>query len=94
MINPTLHQLSIFALSCVVFFSLFFGTLPLKVLAFDDAAEISHTYLNQENFLDIKSYQFNKLREEDWYESTGGWRLTGGSLGLDLLYTQLQIRLP
>jgi len=94
MVNPTLHQLSKFALSCIVFFSFIFGTLPLKVLAFDDAAEINHTYLNQENFLDIKSYQFNKLREEEWYESSGGWRLTGGSLGLDLLYSQLEVRLP
>ncbi len=94
MINPTLHQLSKFTLSCIVFFSFIFGTLPLKVLAFDDAAEINHTYLNQENFLDIKSYQFNKLREEEWYESSGGWRLTGGSIGLDLLYSQLEVRLP
>ncbi len=94
MVNPTLHQLSKFTLSCIVFFSFIFGTLPLKVLAFDDAAEINHTYLNQENFLDIKSYQFNKLREEEWYESSGGWRLTGGSIGLDLLYSQLEVRLP
>ena len=54
----------------------------------------NHSYLNQENFLDLKSYQFNKLREEKWFQSRGGWRLTGGSLGLDLLYTQLEVRLP
>ncbi|MDC0225135.1 hypothetical protein OAK62_06855, partial [Deltaproteobacteria bacterium] len=63
-------------------------------MAFEDALEINHSYLNQENFLDLKSYQFNKLREEKWFQSSGGWRLTGGSLGMDLLYTQLEIRLP
>ena len=94
MVNPTLHQLSKLTLFCLAFFSFICGTLPLKVLAFDDAAEINHTYLNQENFLDLKSFQFNKLREEEWYESSGGWRLTGGSLGLDLLFSQLEVRLP
>ena len=94
MVNKTLHQFSKFSLFCIVFFSFIFGTLSLKVLAFDDATEINHTYLNQENFLDIKSYQFNKLREEEWYESSKGWRLTGGSLGLDLLYSKLEVRLP
>jgi len=94
MVNPTLHQLSKLTLFGLAFFSFIFGTLPLKVLAFDDAAEINHSYLNQENFLDLKSFQFNKLREEEWYESSGGWRLTGGSLGLDLLFSQLEVRLP
>ena len=75
-------------------FSFVFGPLALNVLAFDDALEINHSYLNQENFLDLKSYQFNKLREEEWYESAGGWRLTGGSLGLNILYAKLEIRLP
>ena len=92
--SPTLHRISIITLFCVVFFSLIFGPLATKLLAFDDASEINHSYLNQENFLDLKSYQFNKLREEEWYESTGGWRLTGGSLGLDLLYSRFEVRLP
>ena len=92
--NPKLYQLSKISLLSILFLSFIFGPLSLKVLAYDDASEINHSYLNQENFLDLKSYQFNKLREEEWYESSGGWRLTGGSLGLDLLYSQLEIRLP
>jgi hypothetical protein len=95
MVNSLFCQLSKFALFCVCFFSFIFGVLPLKnILAFEDALEINHSYLNQENFLDLKSYQFNKLREEKWFQSRGGWRLTGGSLGMDLLYTQLEVRLP
>ena len=92
--SPILHPLSKFLLFRIIYFSLFCGILSSNVIAYDDAAEINHTYLNQENFLDIKSYQFNKLREEEWYESPGGWRLTGGSLGLDLLYSQFEVRLP
>ena len=94
MVNSLFCQLSKFALFCVCFFSFIFGVLPLKnILAFEDALEINHSYINQENFLDLKSYQFNKLREEKWFQSRGGWRLTGGSLGMDLLYTQLEVRL-
>ena len=40
----------------------------------------------QENFLDIKSYAFRKLLDEQWYEQKNGWRMTSGSLGMDLLY--------
>ena len=94
MVNRKLHNFSKRSLFCMLIYSFIFGPETLKVLAFDNAAEINHSYLNQENFLDLKSYQFNKLREEEWHESTGGWRLTGGSLGLNILYSQLEIRLP
>ncbi len=94
MFNSTLHDRAKFAFFCVKIFILIFCFLPLKSHAFDGASEINHSYLNQENFLDLKSYQFNKLHEEKWYESEGGWRLTGGSLGMDLLYSQLEVRLP
>ena len=89
-----LHQLSTFVLSITVCCVLSVATRPSSVRAYDDASGISHSYLNQENFLDIKSYQFHKLREDEWYESQGGWRLTGGSMGLDLLFTDLEVRLP
>ena len=70
------------ALFCIKIIIFIIVILPLKSHAFDGALEINHSYLNQENFLDLKSYQFNKLHEEKWYESEGGWRLTGGSLGI------------
>ena len=89
-----LQRLSSFAFFMMAFISLLTGPGSSKVWAFDDASEIHHSYLNQENFLDLKSYQFHKLKEEEWYESQGGWRLTGGSMGLDLLYTDLEVRLP
>ncbi len=94
MVNSTSYRLSKFSLFCIVFFSFICTSLSSTVWAFDDASEINHSFLNQENFLDLKSYQFHKLKEDEWYESVGGWRLTGGSLGLDLLYSQLEIRLP
>jgi len=89
-----LHRISNFVLSITACFVLSVATRPASVRAYDDASEISHSYLNQENFLDIKSYQFHKLREDEWFESQGGWRLTGGSMGLDLLFTDLEVRLP
>ena len=89
-----LHRLSTFVLSITVCCVLSVATRPSSIRAYDDASGISHSYLNQENFLDIKSYQFHKLKEDEWYESQGGWRLTGGSMGLDLLFTDLEVRLP
>ena len=89
-----LHRLSTFVLSITVCCILSITTLSSAVRAYDDASGIYHSYLNQENFLDIKSYQFHKLKEDEWYESQGGWRLSGGSMGLDLLFTDLEVRLP
>ena len=89
-----LHRLSTFVLSITVCCFLSITTLSSAVRAYDDASGIYHSYLNQENFLDIKSYQFHKLKEDEWYESQGGWRLSGGSMGLDLLFNDLEVRLP
>ena len=94
MFFPRRHRLSNFVLSITACCVLSVATRTASVIAYDDASEISHSYLNQENFLDIKSYQFHKLKEEEWFESHGGWRLTGGSMGMDLLFTDLEIRLP
>ena len=89
-----LQKLLTFAFLIVVFLILFPGPDSSNILAFDDASEIHHTYLNQENFLDIKSFQFHKLKEDAWFESPGGWRMNGGSMGLNLLYSHLELFLP
>ena len=89
-----LQKFSTFAFLIMVSFSLFSGPGSSNVKAFDDSSEIHHSYFNQENFLDLKAYQFNKLKEDTWFESTGGWRLTGGSMGRDLLFSHLELRLP
>ena len=89
-----LHRLFTFVISIAVFSVFSIATQPSSIRAYDDASGISHSYLNQENFLDIKSYQFHKLKEDEWYESQGGWRLTGGSMGMDLLFTDLEVLLP
>ena len=72
------------------------GPFLLSVWAFDDDHAINFPDFNRENFLDIKSYQFRKQLEDQWYETESGWRGTGGSLGLDQLYVlfELKIRRP
>ncbi len=64
------------------------------IWGFDEAKNINPSYFEQENFLDIKSYQFSKLLEDEWFEKGEGWRLSGGSLGMELLYTYFEARLP
>lgn len=61
--------------------------------AFDGAMQVEPSYLNPENFLDIQSYQFRPEQERAWRRAAKGWRSTGGSLGLDLLFSQLQVKL-
>ena len=71
----------------------FFNTLNLiKVEAFDDTKTIEPSHHVQENFLDLNEYQFHKLQEERWYESQNGWRTSGGSISMDLLYHFLEIK--
>ncbi len=64
-----------------------------SVQAFDGAFQVEPAYLNPENFLDIQSYRFRPEQERAWRQAPKGWRSTGGSLGLDLLYSQLQVKL-
>ena len=94
MFFPRRHRLSNFVLYITACCVLSVATQLSSTRAYDGASEISHSYFNQDNFLDIKSYQFHKLKEEEWFESHGGWRLTGGSMGMDLLFTDLEILLP
>ena len=94
MFFPRLHRLSTFAITITCCCVLLVETQFSSVWAYGESSVISHSYLNQENFLDIKSYQFHKLKEDEWFESQGGWRLTGGSMGMDLLFTNLELRLP
>ena len=70
-----LQKFSTFAYLIMVSFGLLSGLGSSNVKAFDDSSEIHHSYFNQENFLDLKAYQFNKLKEDTWFESAGGWRL-------------------
>ena len=64
----------------------------MRVKAFDDTKTIEPSYHVQENFLDFKEYQFHKLQEERWYESQNGWRTSGGSISVDLLYHYLEVK--
>ena len=80
MVIYRLQKFSTFAFLIMVSLSLLSGPGSSNVKAFDDASEIHHSYLNQENFLDLKSYQFHKLKDEEWFESPGGGRLAGGSM--------------
>ena len=66
------------------------------VWAFDRDVTLNFPDFNNENFLDIKSYQFRPELEEQWHETTNGLRMASGSLGLDFLYlaTELRFRQP
>lgn len=65
----------------------------LPAWGFDGARQISKSYLNPENFFDIQSFSFSKRENDRWYEAENGWRAAGGSLGLDLLYMLLEVKL-
>ncbi len=77
--------------------SLFVSTLVLSMLpsfvwAFDDDREINDPDFDKEAFLDIKSYQFSKLRDWEWDETLNGFRLQEGSLNLDFSYLVIEGR--
>lgn len=65
----------------------------LRAQAFDGAMQIEGYHLNPENFVDIQSFQFSPAQDRAWRRTEQGWRITGGSLGLDLLYLQWQVKL-
>ena len=54
--------------------SIIFLSIAERSQAFDDTTSIEPSNHVQENFLDLKEYQFHKLQEERWYESQNGWR--------------------
>ena len=72
--------------------SIIFLSIAERPEAFDDTTSIEPSHHVQENFLDLKEYQFHKLQEERWYESQNGWRTSGGSISVDLLYHYLEIK--
>ena len=61
--------------------------------AFDGATNVDTFHLNRENFLDIQSYSFSAAQDRKWRRAEQGWRMTGGSLGLDLLFMKFQLKL-
>ena len=61
--------------------------------AFDGATNVDTFHLNRENFLDIQSYSFSAAQDRKWRRAEQGWRMTGGSLGLDLLFLKFQLKL-
>ena len=49
--------------------SIIFLSISERPQAFDDTTSIEPSHHVQENFLDLKEYQFHKLQEERWHES-------------------------
>lgn len=62
-------------------------------LAFDDDRRISAPNFRLETFLDIKSYEFSKRLNHQWYEADNGWRIASGSLDFDRLYLHSEFKL-
>ncbi|MGK5090880.1 hypothetical protein WDW89_02550 [Deltaproteobacteria bacterium TL4] len=69
-----------------------FLSLSQRTWAFDNDRTINLIDFKRENFLDLKAYQFRKEMEDLWYESDSGWRGSGGSLGVDLLYVSMEMK--
>jgi hypothetical protein len=79
----------------LLFFSLLFfmGINCKDMHAFDGSTNIDEFHLNRENFLDIQSYLFGAAQDRKWRRAEQGWRMTGGSLGLNLLFLKFQFKL-
>jgi hypothetical protein len=60
---------------------------------FDGDIAINEPNFHTENFLDYKAYEFRKSVQEEWYTVENGWRVAGGSLGIDLAFVDTEIRL-
>jgi len=63
-----------------------------QTLAFDDDRTLSFPDFNRENFLDITGYQYRKQLDDEWQASDNGFRLAGGSLGQDVLFSILDFK--
>jgi hypothetical protein len=80
--NPTL---------CILAVCLFASTSPAS--GFDGEVSISNPNFMPENFLDLKAYEFSKPLDQQWYDSENGWRMTGGSVDIDRLFLDGQLKL-
>jgi len=63
-----------------------------QTLAFDNDRTLSFPDFNRENFLDITGYQYRKQLDDEWQASDNGFRLAGGSLGQDVLFSILDFK--
>ncbi len=63
------------------------------VWAFDDDISINMRNFKNENFIDIKAYQFRQSLQQQWYDTENGFRITAGSLDVDRLTLQSELRL-
>ena len=61
--------------------------------AFDDDIAINDPDFKNENFLDIKAYQFRQSLRQQWYDTENGLSITGGSLGENILTIQSELLL-
>lgn len=64
-----------------------------SLLAFDGDVAIIETSFNEENFLDLKTYEFRKSLDHQWLQSDNGWRMTGGSVDIDRLYLDGELKI-
>ena len=63
------------------------------VSGFDGDISINNPNFKPENFLDLKAYEFSKSLDQQWYGSENGWRMTGGSVDIDRLFLDGQLKL-
>lgn len=64
-----------------------------SVLAFDGDIAIIETSFNEENFLDLKTYEFRKSLDHQWLTGNNGIRMTGGSVDIDRLFLDGELKI-
>ena len=60
--------------------------------AFDGDHELNIPDFSRNNWVDIKSYQPNKLSEQEWSETLNGFRMVEGTLDMEFAYVLMEVR--
>ncbi|MGK5093902.1 hypothetical protein WDW89_18050 [Deltaproteobacteria bacterium TL4] len=66
---------------------------PQRLLAFDGDYMIQEPDFVEDNFIDIKAYQPNQLRQREWNQTLNGLRIVEGTLDMNFTYLELELRL-
>jgi hypothetical protein len=62
-------------------------------VAFDNDLSINNPNFKPENFLDLKAYEFRKDLDQQWLTANNGWRMTGGSVDINNLFIDGELKI-
>lgn len=60
--------------------------------SYDGDQSLSFPKFKRENFMDISAYRYRKQMDLEWQATDNGFRIAGGSLGPDLLYSDFEFK--